>query len=121
MANAEQKRWMQAISEWYRDIGFTQLGLNNSWYDFQLHHCGGRKLKQNKVSIGDWFVLPLPVRLHDVNSNHPHNVTHHKHAFTKRFGLQSELFKEMIDSMVECGITLPFGQDVIDAIEDARK
>ena len=121
VTNTEQLKWMETIATWYHDVGFKSQGLNNSWYHCQLHHVGGRKLKQNKVPIGGWFILPLPVRLHDVNSNHPHSVTHHKNAFTDRFGLQSELFKEMIESMVESGATLPFGDDVIDAIEDTRR
>lgn len=121
MAKAIHKKWMNDIAEWYQEVGFSSLLLNNTWYEFQLHHVGGRKLKQNKVPIGDWFILPLPIRLHDVNSNDPLNVTHHKHMFTGTFGLQSELFKEMIDSMVDHGAELPFGQDVINAIMDTRK
>jgi hypothetical protein len=127
MTTASQKQWMTDIAEWYQEVGFRCVFLGNlghddiQGYNFQLHHVGGRKLKQNKIPIGDWFILPLPVRLHDVGSNHPYNVTHHKHAFTDHFGLQSELFKEMIDSMVDHGAELPFGQDVINAIMDTRK
>lgn len=120
MAKAIHKKWMTDIAEWYREVGFKNLELK-TWYDYHLHHVGGRKLKQNKTPIGDWFILPIPAPLHDVNSDHPYNVTHHKHAFTDRFGLQSELFKEMIESMVDHGATLPFGQDVINAIMDTRK
>ena len=119
MANAAQKKWMQTISDWYQCTGFSGLVLNE--YQFQLHHVVGRKAKHNKVSIGEWFILPLPARYHDVSSNNPFNVTHYRHIFTLEFGLQSELFKEMIDSMVESGIKLPFGDDVINSIMDTRK
>jgi len=61
MANAAQKKWMQTISEWYQDIGFSNPRLNNTWYDFQLHHVGGRTLKHWKVPIGHWFIIPIPV------------------------------------------------------------
>ena len=119
MITIAQKRWVNDVAEWFREIGFNDFCLDG--YNFQIHHCGGRKLKHNKVAIGHWFILPLPFELHDVSSNSPVCVTHHKHAFTDMFGLQSELFKEMIESMVDHGATLPFGQDVIDAIMDTRK
>lgn len=124
MANAAQKEWMQTITDWYFDWGWRS---GSSSYDLvgfgtiQRHHVMGRKAKHNKVAIGEWFVLPIPFVYHDVNSNHQLNVTHHKHAFTDKFGLQSELFKEMIESMVDHGATLPFGDDVINAIMDTRK
>jgi hypothetical protein len=121
MANAAQKKWMNDISEWYREVGFDHPGLCNSWYNFHLHHVGGRKLKQNKVPIGHWFILPIPIRLHDINSDHHLNITHHKNDFTEHFGLQSELFMIMIESMIEYGAELPFGTDVINAIEDTRR
>ena len=121
MANLAQKQWMNDVAVWYQEVGFNHWMLSNMWHDFQLHHIGGRKLKHNKVAIGHWFILPIPIDLHDVNSNHPCCVTHHKHAFTDKFGLQSELFKEMIDSMVEHGFDLPFDDVVINAIMDTRK
>lgn len=119
MANAAQKKWMQTVSEWYEQIGFIDLELES--YLFQRHHVAGRKYKHNKVAIGEWFILPLPFALHDVSSDHEFNVTHFKNRFTEKFGLQSELFKEMIDSMVLHGFDLPFGDVVINAIMDTRK
>ncbi len=124
MANAAQKKWMQTITEWYFDWGWRSGSLSYDLVGFgsiQRHHVLGRKAKHNKVAIGEWFVLPLPFIYHDVSSDSPYNVTYHKYMFTEQFGLQSELFKGMIDSMVETGITLPFGQDVIDAIIDTKK
>lgn len=119
MPNAAERKWLQTISDWYHEIGFIDMELES--YLFQCHHVGGRKYKHNKVKIGHWFVLPLPFDLHDVSSNNPLNVTHHKHAFTEKFGLQSELFKEMINSMIDHGFDLPFGDVVVDAIMDTRK
>ncbi len=107
------------MANWYESIGYKQGELNG--YHRQIHHVVGRKGKQNKVDIGEWFILPLPIRLHDVSSNNELNVTHYHHRFTDAFGLQSELFKEMIESMVETGAELPFGDDVINAIMDTRK
>jgi hypothetical protein len=119
MANLAQRQWMKTISEWHQSVGFIDHSLNGC--EFQLHHVAGRKFKHNKIAIGEWFILPLPFVLHDVSSGSKLNVTHYKHRFTEVFGLQSELFKQMIDSMVEYGAELPFGQDVINAIMDTRK
>ena len=119
MPNAAQKKWMETVANWYQCHGFSDNELNE--YQFQIHHCLGRKAKHNKVAIGHWFVLPLPIALHDVSSNHALNITHHKHAFTERFELQSELFQEMIESMRASEITLPFDINVINAIMDTRK
>ena len=116
---AVHKKWLETVANWYQCHGFSDNELNE--YQFQIHHAVGRTAKHNKIAIGHWFVLPLPIALHDVSSNHAYNVTHHKHAFTERFELQSELFKEMIDSMQDGGIDLPFDVDVINAIKDTRK
>ena len=120
MANTAQKKWMKTIATWCQDVGFDDRALNAP-YDFQLHHVVGREGKHNKIEIGHWFIIPLPTRLHDVDSNHSHCVTHHKNLFTDRFGLQSELFMEMIESMVMSGSYLPFDIMVINAIMDTRR
>jgi hypothetical protein len=119
MANAAEKKWMETISNWYENTGFSNGVLNE--YQYDRHHVTGRKSKHNKVAIGHWFVLPIPKRYHDVSSNNPFNVTHYRHIFALEFGLQSELFKEMIESMVGLGVVLPFGDDVINSIMDTRR
>lgn len=78
----------------------------------QLHHVVGREGKQSKYMIGRWFVLPLSFGLHDVSSNDPDNVTHHRHAFTAAHGLQRALFQKMCEDLGD----LPFGDDVMAAI-----
>ena len=120
MSNALETKWHGIIADWYEGFGYNNTSLNGC-YRCQHHHVIGRKGKHNKVHIGGFFVLPLPKEFHDPMSNNIYNVTHHKHNFTGRFGLQTELFKEMIDSMVEFGYKLPFGQDVTEAIMDTRK
>jgi len=120
MSNAIERRWHGIIADWYQSIGYSNATLNGC-YRCQHHHVIGRKGKHNKLHIGGFFVLPLPWEFHDPHSNSVFNVTHRRHNFTAHFGLQSELFKEMIDSMVSFGYDLPFGQDVIDAIMDTGK
>ena len=75
----------------------------------------GRAAKNNKVSIGHEFILPVPFDLHDVSSNHPLNVTHRKKAFVKEFGSQRDLFFTMLESMRDYGYELP-SADVCEAI-----
>lgn len=120
MANALKTKWLGMVTDWYHDVGYKNGNLNGC-YRLNRHHVTGRKSKHNKIAIGHWFVIPVPFIYHDVSSNDIYNVTHHRHNFTGKFGLQSELFKEMIESMVSFGYELPFGQDVIDAIMDTRK
>ena len=67
--------------------------------DFQLHHVLGRSAKHNKVAIGHWFIIPVPVELHDVGSNHPDNVTHFKKRFTERFGDQRGIVQILYSCM----------------------
>ena len=88
MANAKQKRWLNLVARYgcVTDRNQNQI---------QIHHVIGRSAKSNKIAIGEWCVLPLQIHLHDVGSNHAHNVTHNKRRFEARFGKQSELFAQM--------------------------
>ena len=106
------KDWLSTIT----DYGCVVTGRS----DIQRHHVLGRKAKHNKVAIGEWFVLPLWWELHDVSSNHPQNVTHYKHRFTDGYGLQSELFAEMVERLIDRGFEVP-DQEILDAIADTRK
>ena len=115
-ANTAQKQWMSDITEWANenlhvlyDGGYAQDGV------FQRHHVLGRSAKHNKVSIGHWFILPVPFDLHDVSSNDQYNVTHNKKAFVKRFGNQRDLFLQMVKEMCSDGYELP-PYDVCEAI-----
>ncbi len=100
-ANAKQKQWMKDIASFIDEVGLG--GLYGQEFegrkDFQLHHVLGRSAKHNKVAIGHWFIIPVPVELHDVSSNNPDNVTHFKNNFTKRFGDQRGLFQILYSCM----------------------
>lgn len=98
-ANAAQKKWMKDIAEWAENN--IQILYGDEWSNkpIQLHHVLGRSAKNNKVHIGHEFVLPVPFDLHDVSSNHWHNVTHKKKAFVNAFGNQRDLFRKMVVSM----------------------
>jgi len=105
-ANTKQKQWMKDISEWAEDnIGALYQGYVNA--PFQLHHVVGRSAKHNKVPVGHEFIIPVPIELHDVNSNHPLNVTHNKKKFVGEFGSQSSIFQIMILAMEYEGYDVP--------------
>jgi len=119
-ANAAQKNWMNDITDWaYENIHMLYTGGYAQDCNFQRHHVLGRSAKHNKVAIGHWFIIPVPFDLHDISSNDPLNVTHHKHAFTKRFGKQTELFSEMMADMDMCGYEVP-SQEIYNAIMETR-
>ena len=114
-ANAAQKKWMDDITEWAQDNISTLYGREYCGSGFQRHHVVGKSAKNNKVSIGHWFILPVPFMLHDVSSNHSLNVTHRKKAFTAKFGMQRDLFATMFNSMMANGYSHP-PIEVFDAI-----
>ena len=118
-ANAAQKQWMKDITEW----SICNLGLlYGNEYDgaiIQRHHVLGRTARHNKIHIGHWFVNPVPFELHDVDSNHPLNVTHHKHCFTDTYGSQRGIFEIMCNSMESQGYEIP-PDDAYYAILDTR-
>jgi hypothetical protein len=117
--NAAQKRWMADVMQWAKINGPVAQEV---WFngDMQCHHCAGRSYKHNKVQIGNYFILPLDIVLHDVHSSNDYNVTHWRKRFTERFGNQRDLWMGMVDSMREQGYEIPFGQDVIDSVMDTR-
>ena len=117
-ANAAQRQWMKDISDACQQGVIGGL-YGDEWEDccnWQLHHVKGRSFRHNKVAIGHWFVLPVPFELHDVSSNHPLNVTHHKKAFTDEFGMQSELMGELVGMMSAMGFYKLPPDEVMDAI-----
>tara|TARA_R110000822_G_scaffold91912_1_gene211723 strand:+ start:403 stop:837 length:435 start_codon:yes stop_codon:yes gene_type:complete len=118
-ANAAQKQWMSDIADWANNNNLGLLYDYDNGRGIQLHHVTGRSSKQNKVAIGHWFIIPVPFDLHDVDSNHMHNVTHHKHSFTERFGSQRSLFGDMVDDMRMEMYAIP-PTEVLDAIKDTN-
>jgi hypothetical protein len=65
----------------------------------QIHHVLGRKAKFRKLPIGKWWILPLWWVLHDVGSDHPQNITHHKKAFEHEYGTQKDLFIRLCENI----------------------
>lgn len=106
------KQWLSTVT----DHGCVVTGRS----DIQRHHVCGRKAKHNKIAIGEWFVLPLWWELHDISSNREDNVTHYRHRFTDKYGLQSDLFAKMVETLENSGAEVP-GQEILDAIANTGK
>lgn len=121
-ANAKQRKWMRDISDFIYDNGLGILYGKEfeGRMDFQLHHVLGRTARHNKVPIGHWFIIPVPVELHDVDSNHSDNVTHFKKNFVKRFGKQSQIFHDMCQHIIWNNLYHDVPGEVYDAIMDTN-
>jgi hypothetical protein len=117
-ASAEQERWMTAIADYANTYQPVIRGGNPK--AFQLHHVCGRSYIHNKTPIGHWFILPLPVELHDVNySDNPLNVTFWPKNFTMKFGMQREIFDQMVKEMEKREYEVP-PAEVLQAIADSK-
>lgn len=122
--SARQIRWREVV----RAYGPIVPGMG----PVQVHHVVGRsrqiRLGLERVHIGHWFLLPLPWSLHDVHSNNPLNITHHRKAFVAEYGDEVSLFLKMVEEIQrpELGLLsllpdgIPFGQTVLDAIQQTR-
>lgn len=102
--NKQEKEFMKAVMDFHKDYGVGYL-YGGEWRgsDLQCHHVAGRAYKQNKIHIGHYFILPVPVFLHDVSSPHPLNVTHWRNRFTATFGMQRYLWESMVSRMHSLG------------------
>jgi hypothetical protein len=107
-ANTVQRKFESDMREFVNDRGLGSVygdEYNESIYE--MHHALGRTAKHNKVPIGHEFVFPVPFELHHVLSDHPDNVTHFKHNFTKRFGNQRNIWEEFYNGMQVSGYKVP--------------
>jgi len=115
---SQVKKWHNMIQRYVEK--YSVMGC--TYPNVQHHHVVGRTYIHNKIHIGQWFVIPLPVFLHDVSSNDECNVTHYPKNFVKAYGLQSSLWWNMCCKMManDWG-ELPFDNDVVEAIRDTKK
>ena len=118
-ANAKQKAFMSSIAHWCENYGGMVTLYGQDWADspFHLHHVKGRSFKHKKTQIGHDFIIPVPIELHDVASNHSLNVTHYKHAFTKAFGSQGSIYQVMVSCMDLLGYGVP-SNEILNIIGD---
>lgn len=120
-ANAKQRLFMSDIAHWcenYNGIA-TLYGMDWAGSPFHIHHVKGRSFKHKKTQVGHDFIIPVPISLHDVHSNHPLNVTHHKHAFTDEFGSQGSIYQVMVSCMSLLGYPVP-SKEILEIIGDLK-
>lgn len=115
-----EKDWLKAITDYINVFGLGGLyhGYDDRT-DMQRHHVLGKSAKHNKIHIGYWFVNPIPFELHDINSDHIFNVTHHKNKFKEKFGSETGIYQCLVSCMAMSGYDnyLP-PDDVYNAIMD---
>ena len=118
-ANAKQKQFMSDIAHWCENCSGIYYLYGFGWGDsqFHLHHVKGRSFKHKKTQVGHDFIIPVPIILHDFNSNNELNVTHYKHKFTKEFGSQVNIYMTMINDMKAFGYSVP-DEEILDIIGD---
>lgn len=109
--NAAQTRWHNAL----RELGCCITGMPYP----ELHHVVGAAGKENRVWIGQWFVLMLNSHLHRLG---PENVSDWPHRFTDMYGTQRQLFRKQCRRYEDYyGEPVPVPPEVLEAIQMTRK
>jgi hypothetical protein len=101
---AEHRKFREAIAIYVETKGALPEAHGGPW---QMHHVVGGSYVQDKVHIGEWFLLPIESEFHDPGSNNPLNVTHFRKRFCKQFGSQRALFLCMTRRMEDMGLLIP--------------
>ena len=112
------------IKAWQSRVAAHGCVATGEPFAFHLHHVVGRsrrvRVGMEMVHVGEWFIIPLAVELHDVGSNHPDNVTHFPKRFREKYGLQADLFVEMCEELERRGGALPFPAIILEAIKTLK-
>jgi hypothetical protein len=99
--NKVQRDWREDV----RKLGSAISGQ----MPCEIHHAAGRTAKHNKVHVGHWWIIPLTKAEHDLV---PTWVKGRKER-------EKFLFEQICNKYGRrYGRTLPFGDDVINAIKD---
>lgn len=109
---AEHRRFREAVAEYADQHGSFPIG----GIPWQMHHVVGGSYVQNKIPVGEWFLLPIGSEYHDPGSNNQFNVTHYRKRFSEEFGMQRDLFAEMVRVMEADGFMVP-PPEVMEAIK----
>lgn len=118
-----EKGWLEQVvdfaneSEWlYRMYG----SHCNQYEQYQIDHLLGSKAKRKvgfeTTKVGEFVIMPIPIALHDITSNHPLNRTLRPAAFRKVFGHELSVWNQMLAEMENEGYELPFTKELINAV-----
>ena len=120
---AAEKAWHTTIAEYARNsdwLAHMYGGIVRDPYQFQLDHILGaqakRKIDGVTVKVGEFAVMPLPVEIHDITSNHYLNRTLKPANYRGAFGHEKQVWLKFILAMQRDGIVLPFDEKIIGAI-----
>ena len=120
---AIEKQWHSDVAEFASNGSFMVSiygGHCSNPREFQLDHILGAQAKRkvNLVSekVGEFAVIPVPIELHDITSNHPLNVTTNKKKFESVIGNRLDIWLRMVFLMESSGYTIPFDKHVKEAI-----
>ena len=119
---ADEKAWCERVAKFASESVWLGKHFGNHCsdpYRFHIHHIFGaqakRKINYRSVKIGEYAILPIPIELHDVSSNHELNITYRKNDFIRTFQTQEFLFQNMISDMEAQAIIVP-PADIVEAI-----
>lgn len=120
---AAEKAWLETVvdfaesSQWLRKM-YELHSVNPTI--FQIDHVLGaqakRKINGITTKVGEFAIMPIPMELHDITSNHPLNRTLRPAAFRKVFGHELSVWNQMLIEMENEGYELPFSKELIDAV-----
>ena len=87
---------------------------------FEIDHILGakakRKINGETVKVGELAIMPLSFELHNIRSNHELNRTLRPAAYRKMYGHEKQVWRDMLDAMVDAGYELPFNNDLIEGV-----
>jgi hypothetical protein len=118
-----EKKWLEQVvdfamySDWLSGMYYTSCNHPNQ---FQIDHLLGAQAKRKvdgvTTKVGEFVIMPIPIELHDITSNHPLNRTLKPRAYRDRFGHELSVWNKMPAEMENEGYELPFSKDLIDAV-----
>lgn len=119
----DEKAWLEMVVE-FAQISPWLYKVYSSHCDncdhFQIDHLLGSKAKRKvgfeTTKVGEFVIMPIPIALHDITSNHPLNRTLRPAAFRKVFGHELSVWNQMLIEMENEGYELPFSKELIDAV-----
>lgn len=120
---AAEKDWLDQVvdfamySDWLENIYGKHC---DNPTQFQIDHLLGSKAKRKvgfeTTKVGELVIMPIPIALHDITSNHPLNRTLRPAAFRKVFGHELSVWNQMLAEMENEGYELPFTKELINAV-----
>lgn len=120
---AVEKAWLETVVDFALETAWLKKMYSehcNEPCTFQIDHALGaqakRKINGITTKVGEFAIMPIPMELHDITSNHPLNRTLRPAAFRKVFGHELSVWNQMLAEMENEGYELPFSKDLIDAV-----